>query len=184
MTDAGAAARRSPLVNLPNLLSALRLPIAAAFFAIDGLLWRGVLLSLGALTDALDGWLARHLGVESPTGAILDPLFDKLFVLVALAAFLSGPYLEPTGFLILVARDLYVGTAYVGGRIAGLPVPARSRLAGKVVTFLQMVTLFVLLLAPDLIGYFTLAVGLSAVVAVVDYTAVALAAVREDGAKG
>ena len=80
---------RSSLAKLPNFISALRLPIAAAFVAVDDLLWRGVLLFLGALTDALDGWLARRLGVESKAGAIMDPAFDKLFVLITLAALAS-----------------------------------------------------------------------------------------------
>ena len=135
------------LAKLPNLISALRLPIAAAFVAVDGLLWRGVLLFLGALTDALDGWLARRLGVESKAGAIMDPLFDKLFVLITLAAFLPGLYLGWREYLILVSRDLYVGTGWLVGKGMGINVPAQSRPAGKLVTALQVVTLFVLLLA-------------------------------------
>lgn len=172
------AARRPSLVNVPNLLSALRLPIAAAFFAVDGLFWRGALLSLGALTDALDGWLARQFGQESETGAMLDPLFDKLFVLVALAAFVPGRYLGWPEFAILVSRDLYVAVVFLLGKLLGLPIPARPRTGGKVVTFLQMVTLFVLLLFPDLTGFFVVAVGVTSAAAIADYTAVGLATVR------
>ncbi len=170
------ARRRARLTYLPNLISLLRLPIAAVFLVVDGLLWRGILLSLGALTDAADGWVARRFGLKSKTGEVLDPLVDKLFVLGIMATFLRGPYLGWTEFAILAARDLYVGVAFVMGRLAGFPVPARARLSGKVVTFLQMVTLFVLLLASDLIDYCVLAVGVTGAVAIVDYT---LAALRE-----
>lgn len=163
---------------MPNVVSALRLPIAAAFFAVDGLLWRGVLLFFGALTDALDGWLARRLGMESRTGALIDPLFDKLFVTVALAAFLRGPYLGWLGFVILVSRDLYVGTAYLVSKLLKIGIPTQPRPGGKLVTFLQIVTLFVLLLAPDRVGVFMVAVAVASAIAIVDYTLVGVAGVR------
>ncbi|MEE8551173.1 MAG: CDP-alcohol phosphatidyltransferase family protein [Gemmatimonadota bacterium] len=171
--------RRSSLVNVPNVLSALRLPIAAAFVAVDGLLWRGALLSLGALTDALDGWLARQFGQESKTGALLDPLFDKVFVLVALGAFVPGPYLGWPEFLILVSRDLYVVVVFLAAKLLRLAIPARARTSGKVVTFLQMATLFGLLLVPDLTSFFVVVVGLASAAAIADYTAVGLASVRQ-----
>jgi cardiolipin synthase len=172
------AGQRTGLVSVPNFVSALRLPIAAAFFAVDGLLWRGVLLFFGALTDALDGWLARRLGMESRTGALIDPLFDKLFVTVALAAFLRGPYLGWLGFVILVSRDLYVGTAYLVAKLLKIGIPTQPRPGGKLVTFLQIVTLFVLLLAPDRVGVFMVAVAVASAIAIVDYTLVGVAGVR------
>jgi phosphatidylglycerophosphate synthase len=170
--------RRSGLVSVPNLISALRLPIAAAFFATDGLLTRGILLFLGALTDALDGWLARQLGVESKSGAIIDPLFDKLFVLVALAAFLPGVHLGWQEFLILISRDVYVGVAYLLAKALKISIPARPRPGGKLVTFLQVVTLFVLLLAPERADVFIVAVGVASAIAIVDYTVVGVAGLR------
>lgn len=172
------AAPRTTLLTVPNVISALRLPIAAAFFAVDGVMWRGVLLLLGALSDALDGWVARHLGLETETGAIVDPLFDKLFVLIVLAAFLAGPYLEWWEFAILISRDLYVAIGYLTARLRGLPIGWHPRPAGKLVTFLQLVTLFVLLLAPAQAALFIVAVGVASAVAIVDYTLVRLAELR------
>lgn len=178
----GEPIERSSLAKLPNLVSALRLPIAAAFVVVDGLLWRGVLLFLGALTDALDGWLARRLGVESKAGAILDPAFDKLFVLITLAAFLPGPYLGWREYLILVSRDLYVGTGWLVAKAMGINVPAQVRPAGKLVTALQVVTLFVLLLAPERNAVFIVAVGAASAIAIVDYTFAGVAALRRSRA--
>ena len=179
MTDAQAnAQRRSRFAQVPSFMSALRLPIAIVFFAVDNVLWRGILLFLGALTDLLDGWLARKLGVESRTGAILDPLFDKLFVTIALAAFLPGPYLTWAGFLILVLRDLYVGFGYLLSRVLKVDLEAKARPTGKLVTVLQIVTLFVLLLAPERVGLFLVAVGAASVIAIIDYTAAGVAGLR------
>ncbi|UCC71071.1 MAG: CDP-alcohol phosphatidyltransferase family protein [Gemmatimonadota bacterium] len=183
MSSAEATAnRRSALANVPNFISALRLPIAAAFFVIDNLLWRGILLFLGALTDALDGWLARRLGVESKAGAIMDPLFDKLFVVITLAAFLPGPYLGSREYLILVSRDLYVGAGWLVGKAMGVNVPAQSRPAGKLVTALQVVTLFVLLLVPERFTVFMVAVGAASAIAIIDYTFAGLATLRRSKA--
>ena len=113
--------------------------------------------------------------MKTESGQLLDPLFDKLFVLIAMAAFLQSPYLGWAEFAILVARDVYVGVTYVFATLFGFRVPTRARLGGKVVTFLQMITLFVLLLAPDLITYCVVAVGIAGGIAIVDYT---LAAAR------
>jgi CDP-diacylglycerol--glycerol-3-phosphate 3-phosphatidyltransferase len=173
-----SAARNNRLAIVPNLISALRLPIAAAFFAVDGLVWRGVLLFVGALTDALDGWLARRLEVESETGALLDPLFDKLFVTVALAAFLPGPYLGWREFVILISRDLYVGFAFLVAKVRRIDIPAQPRPAGKLVTFLQIVTLFVLLLVPERVGVFLVVVGVASVIAILDYSVAWWAAIN------
>jgi CDP-diacylglycerol--glycerol-3-phosphate 3-phosphatidyltransferase len=164
--------------TIPSLISALRLPIAAAFFLVDGLLWRGILLLLGAVSDLLDGWVARRFSLESRTGALLDPIFDKLFVTIALAAFLSGPYLSWWEFLILIYRDLYVGLGYLVCKLRDVEFEFRSRPGGKAATVLQMVTLFVLLLAPERAGLFIVAVGVASAIAIVDYTAAAVADIQ------
>jgi cardiolipin synthase len=73
---------------LPNLLSALRLALAPFIFWFLGLGRYGgalILFAAAALTDWLDGFFARRWRVESPLGAILDPIADKVL--------LSGAYL-------------------------------------------------------------------------------------------
>jgi len=179
MSGAEAAIpRRSALRWVPNLLSASRLPIAGAFFVVDELVWRGVLLFLGAATDALDGWIARQFRVQSRVGTIMDPLFDKLFVLVVLAAFLAGPHLGWAEFLLLIIRDLYVGFGYVTAKVLKLYVQEVPRPTGKLVTFLQVVTLFVLLLAPQSVRAFVVAVAVASAIAIIDYTVVGILALR------
>lgn len=173
-----ASTRRSDLVNVPNLISALRLPIAAAFFAVDGLVARGILLFIGALSDALDGWLARQFRLETRSGAVVDPLFDKLFVTVALAAFLRGPHLGWLEFVILISRDLYVGSGYLASKVLRLDIRPQSRASGKLVTFLQIVTLFVLLLMPESIGIFMVTVAVASAIAILDYTFAGISALR------
>jgi cardiolipin synthase len=73
---------------LPNLLSALRLALAPFIFSflwLGNYRWALLLFAVAALTDYLDGFFARRLGVDSRVGAVLDPVADKVL--------LSGTYL-------------------------------------------------------------------------------------------
>lgn len=76
------------LLTAPNLMSLARLPMAAlVWVAPASAAWVGALLVLAALSDFLDGWLARRLGVPGEDlGAWLDPLCDKAFVVSTLVA--------------------------------------------------------------------------------------------------
>ena len=71
------------MTQLPNLLTAARL-LAAPYILY--LLWTGayrnaiVWFSIASLTDVLDGFLARRLGVVSKIGALLDPVADKVLL--------------------------------------------------------------------------------------------------------
>ena len=80
------------LVRIPGLLSLSRVPLAVVFSFVVGrpVLALGVLVGAG-LTDVLDGWYARRFGQVTATGAALDPITDKLFVLtVAITLVVTG----------------------------------------------------------------------------------------------
>ena len=77
--------------GLPNLLTSLRIvmiPVLVIVFYLLPLEWRyiasAMVFSIAAVTDWLDGYLARKLGQTTPFGAFLDPVADKLIVAVAL----------------------------------------------------------------------------------------------------
>lgn len=96
--------------NLPNLLTILRLVIAAGFFLTISLsvhrgdlheparqLWGNLAVALfiiAAATDALDGHLARRWGVVSDFGRIMDPFCDKVLVLGTFAYLASPRFAE------------------------------------------------------------------------------------------
>ncbi len=67
--------------SIPNIISLLRLLMIPfiLYFYIKGYLWVSVLLvALSGLTDAVDGYIARHFNQITPLGKVLDPLADKL----------------------------------------------------------------------------------------------------------
>lgn len=85
------------MIAIPQLLTGSRLALGAAALiaAVDGNLYlAATLISLGAVTDGLDGFAARRLGVTSPFGALFDYFADYLCYVVApwaLARALLGP---------------------------------------------------------------------------------------------
>lgn len=97
---------------------------------------------LAALTDWLDGFLARKLNVESALGAFLDPIGDKVLVngyLLAYAAILSFPVEIIVPILAILSRDLIVTILRVSGdKPAGETLPVS--LTAKLKTALAMLT--------------------------------------------
>ncbi len=112
------------LRQLPNLLSAARLPLAAAFpFA--GPEGRVALIAAAVISDFLDGHLARRWNAHSTLGRLLDPLADKAFVLVLVVTLLAeGALAARLGGGSGVARPDGVGGRRLGGgaqTMDGLP---------------------------------------------------------------
>lgn len=77
------------------------------------------------ITDLLDGWLARKLNEISDLGKILDPLSDKIYMAVGVAALLAKGWLEPWFVAIVLGRDLLI---FLGGiwveRRTGVVLPS------------------------------------------------------------
>ena len=164
--------RPSSLLTLPNALSLSRFALAPLFVVSRQPELRVGLLVLAGATDVLDGWLARRQGSTSRIGAILDPVADRAFVLVAMAALVADGLLAPAHALLLLVRDLMTTVGFVVARVArrlrGAELKARP--AGKVVTALQLATLLAVLVRPPLVGAMAAVTALAAVVAVLDYT--------------
>ncbi len=119
--------------------------------------WVAVLIfAVMALTDKLDGYLARRLQQTSKLGAILDPLADKILVGCSVIL-LSFAWVAPEGFRIpewvvvaVYGKDaITVVGALVLLALAG-KVTVRARGFGKASTVLQLALVLAVLLAPDI----------------------------------
>ena len=152
-----------------NILSLSRIPLGILFLAVSDQVGLALIVSAGALTDLLDGWIARITGTMSEIGALLDPFCDRIFVLLGLISFIPTGHLDWAGMLVLVLRDLYTGGVYLVQRVAGRLVPFQSRPIGKVTTALQVLALFTLIFRPELINGPIVLVGVASVMAIIDY---------------
>src|SRR5450432_2438217 len=111
-------ARRRPLaadaLNIPNLLTFARvLMIPACLYFLDqdtprSGYWSALIFTAAAMTDMLDGYLARKLGVVSVLGKLLDPLADKLIVMATLVWLVSMGRMPTWVVIVLLGRDISV----------------------------------------------------------------------------
>lgn len=154
-----------PRWGIADFCSAVRIPLAVAFVLLPSVPARLVILVLAAVSDLLDGFLARRLG-PSRLGVFVDPVADRLFMacgfgVVAFAGLLH--WWEVAGVLLrdLVASIAFFITAGLG-RASSIP----ARLGGKAVTLAQLLTLLAFLLAPEYLrpmAWATTATGLYAI---------------------
>ncbi|HYT70161.1 MAG TPA: CDP-alcohol phosphatidyltransferase family protein [Gemmatimonadales bacterium] len=154
-----------PWVTWADLLTALRVPLAAAFPFVHHAAGQLALVGAAATSDLFDGMLARRLG-GSRAGPILDPVADKLFMAVAFATAWRAGGLHAIEVVGVLARDIVAALAFAGSWLLRRPVALPARAGGKVVTVLQLCTLAAVILQWPLAGrlaWATTAVGLYAI---------------------
>jgi cardiolipin synthase (CMP-forming) len=165
-------AARATLRALPNIISSSRVLLAAGFVAVPNPDTRLGLVGLAAITDFLDGWLARRAQWTTRWGALIDPIADRVFVLVGVSTFLFTGALSTTGYFIMISRDLMTAVGFVVARVVSWlrPVEFKARFSGKLVTVLQLTTFVCLLRFPTWVSLCLWAVGLISAYSIVDYT--------------
>jgi CDP-diacylglycerol--glycerol-3-phosphate 3-phosphatidyltransferase/cardiolipin synthase len=159
------------IATIPNMVSLSRIPMAAAFAVLHTADERLLLLAAAAATDVLDGFIARRVGAVTRIGALIDPLADRCFVLVAVVCLLAESSITELAALILAVRDIAVVLAFAASRWWTRLRKVRfiARPPGKVVTALQLATVGVAYLAPPWLATFVAVTGVASVVAIVDY---------------
>ena len=167
MTTSGAAARKTVMLNLPNLLTLSRIvaiPLVVACFWLDRgwAQWLSAgLFAVACITDWFDGYFARRYHQISRFGRFLDPIADKLLVAAALVMLVKNGTLSDINVLaalIILAREILVSglREFLAELHVSVPV---SQLA-KWKTGAQMGAITFLLLgdaAPPLVGQIGLA---------------------------
>ena len=161
----------SRFLTLPNLLSFARLPLAIAFVVVGSTGVRVAILIAASLTDLLDGWLARRMGTTR-LGALLDPIADKTFVLLAVSTLLFSGGLSIRDFLVVLSRDIATAIGFcVAYLLPGLdPAEFRARWPGKLVTVLQLASLFALLVRPEVFSMILPLLAAASAWTIADYT--------------
>ena len=107
----------APLRQLPNALTILRFLAIPVFVVVllaerSGPSWLGgIVFGAAAITDQVDGWLARRWRVESEFGKVADPLADRLMIDVAVVMLVALDRL-PWIALVILARDVLLVAGY------------------------------------------------------------------------
>ena len=140
---------------------ALALGVGPAVVAPDGLygiaVFATVLYALIALTDKLDGYLARSRGEVTNFGKFLDPIADKLVVVSALLVLMDWELVSPWVIIIVVAREFLVSGLRMVVASEGTVIAASN--LGKWKTATTMIAIFALLLSVT-VSFFPVALPL------------------------
>ena len=163
---------RGALLTLPNTLSLSRVVLALAFVLVSEPWDRIALIAVAGFTDLIDGWLARRGKSESTAGALLDPIADRIFVLVAISTYLIEGQLTAGQYFIFLTRDLATAVGFLVAKIVPVLRPAvfRARMLGKIVTVVQLITLVAIILVPELTRVLVMTIGVISAASIIDYT--------------
>lgn len=152
-------------LNVPNLVTWLRISLIPLLIAIFYLpdAWLSpnaknvsacAVFVVAALSDWLDGYLARALKQTSAFGAFLDPVADKLIVAAALIVLLALGRVEPVVALIIIGREIAISALREWMARLGQSASVAVAYVGKVKTASQMVAIPLLLFHGDVLGLF------------------------------
>ena len=142
-------------INIPNILSVIRI-LLVPLFVIS--LFRDfynlalLIFAIAAISDVLDGLLARHLNQRTQLGSYLDPVADKLllasaFIILAVVKMVPG-WLA----VIVISRDVLIILGVVIFSIENVSFAIKPSIVGKCTTVAQISTILFVLLNPDIPG--------------------------------
>jgi CDP-diacylglycerol---glycerol-3-phosphate 3-phosphatidyltransferase len=163
-------------LNLPNTLTLLRILLVPVVVVAlldetpNGDAIAAGVFALAALTDGLDGWIARNRGEITTFGKLMDPLADKLLVTAALVSLVSLGRLEAWVAMVIIAREFAVTGLRAVAAERGVVIQASW--LGKVKTILQIAAIIALIavdptpLGVDILVYVAVA---ATVISGVDY---------------
>jgi len=147
------------VMNLPNILTMGR--IAAIPLLCILLLspertpcfWAAALFAAASVTDWLDGYLARRMGIVTVFGKFLDPIADKLIVMAALIMILPFNRVPAWMVLVILGREMIITGLRGIASTEGIVIPASN--LGKFKTIFQLVAIIGLLLHYDYRWFFS-----------------------------
>lgn len=149
---------RSGLLNLPNLLTLTRvaaIPLLVIIMLSDSReagLWSAAIFGAAAVTDFIDGWLARKWEVVTVLGKFLDPLADKLIVMAALIMLIPSGRVPAWAVFLILAREIIITGLRSIASSEGIVIDASD--LGKYKTIYQMVAIPGLMLHYDYYWFF------------------------------
>lgn len=159
------------LVNIPNILTVIRIlaiPVFVVIFYLpwsEAHFWATFIFCVAALTDWLDGYLARKLEQTSAFGAFLDPVADKLMVVMALILLIER---NPTPFpdvaltlacAIIIGREIVISALREWMAEIGERAQVAVSVIGKMKTLVQMFAIPFLIYEYDIGQFPTSEVG-------------------------
>ncbi len=146
--------------SIPNLLTFSRIVMIPVFVALFYMppSWSNHLAALvfltAAVTDWLDGYLARRMGLVSPLGAFLDPVADKLMVATALVLLVAADpsVLIAISAAVIIGREITISALREWMAELGARAKVAVSWVGKFKTAMQMTSILLMIYRDDFLG--------------------------------
>ena len=136
-------------INLPNVLTLVRILLIPVFVMLlidptpDRALSAAIVFVVAAVTDLLDGYVARKTGQITKLGRLLDPIADKLLVLSALILLVQVDRVSALVAILIIAREVAVtgirAIAATEGLIMSAEVTGKYKMALQVIAIVLLV---------------------------------------------
>ncbi len=146
------------IINLPNALTVARIAVIPLLALIlmspsrSAGFWAAILFAVASITDWLDGYLARRMGIVTIFGKFLDPIADKLIVMAALIMILPFNRVPAWMVLVILGREIIITGLRGIASSEGIVIHASD--LGKYKTIFQIVAILGLVLHYDYNWFF------------------------------
>ena len=140
-------------LNAPNVLTVIRIllvPVVVVALLVEtrhGDTIAAIVFALAAITDGLDGYIARSRRTVTTFGKVMDPIADKLLITAALIALVSLDRVAAWVAMVIIAREFAVSSLRVAAAQQGAIIPAS--ILGKIKTVTQVAAVMALIAASD-----------------------------------
>ena len=141
-------------LNLPNVLTLLRILLVPVLVVAlterdrpTARRSRRSVFAVAALTDGLDGYIARSRQSITTFGKVMDPVADKLLIAAALISLVSLDRVAAWVAMVIIAREFAVSGLRIAAGQQGVVIPASG--LGKIKTIVQSAAVLALIAAPD-----------------------------------
>ena len=149
------------ILNIPNIITMVRIAAIPLLCVLllsperEAGFWAALLFAAASVTDWLDGYLARRMGIVTVFGKFLDPIADKLIVMAALIMILPFGRVPAWMVLVILGREMIITGLRGIASTEGIVIPASN--LGKFKTIFQLVAIIGLLLHYDYAWFFSIA---------------------------
>jgi cardiolipin synthase len=136
-------------INIPNILTVSRIlliPLFVIFLLKDLMIFALLTVIYAAISDGLDGLLARYFKQQSALGSYLDPIADKLLLTSAYISLAVLKIIPGWLTVLVISRDVFIVLAFAIFVLFDIKVEAKPSLISKCTTVAQLATIMVTLL--------------------------------------
>ncbi len=154
-------------MNTPNKITIFRMFISPIFLVIyilnikHKMLISALIFAIGAVTDAVDGKLARKNNIVTNFGKLLDPIADKVLVTAGFLALMNDGLCNIWIVMLMLTREFAVTSVRLIAAAQGVVIPAN--IGGKIKTIAQMVSLVSVMIIGEVNTVYELGLPLSVI---------------------